>query len=72
MKRLPNRETGADHGFSGEAGDRGKPVNRGLSPITVHVFLSTDDKLVRAAKRQQKGTEVEIENPLTWRQSALQ
>lgn len=36
------------------------------------VFLSTDDKLVRAARRQQESTKVEIENPLTWLQSVVQ
>jgi predicted nucleic acid-binding protein len=35
------------------------------------VFLSTDDRLVRAAKRQQEATKVEIENPLTWLQSIV-
>jgi len=30
------------------------------------VFLSTDDKLVRAAKRQEGVLTVPIENPLTW------
>mgnify|MGYP000447366599 CR=1 FL=1 len=35
------------------------------------VFLSTDDKLIRAAKRQKKAIKggMEVENPLTWLQS---
>jgi len=36
------------------------------------VFLSTDDKLVRAAKRQQPVTKIKIENPLTWLQSVIE
>jgi len=35
------------------------------------VFLSTDDKLIRAAKRQQASIKVEIENPLAWLQGIV-
>lgn len=35
------------------------------------VFLSTDDKLVRAAKRHEAIMKVSIENPLTWLQATV-
>lgn len=35
------------------------------------VFLSTDDKLVKAAKRNSKATNIRVENPLNWLQEVI-
>ncbi len=35
------------------------------------VFLSTDDKLIKSAKRNRNKISVEIENPLIWLQKVL-
>ncbi|MDM8552266.1 type II toxin-antitoxin system VapC family toxin [Desulfobacterales bacterium HSG2] len=35
------------------------------------VFLSTDDRLVKAAKRNSEATNVRVENPLIWLQEVI-
>lgn len=35
------------------------------------VFLSTDDKLVKAAKRNSEATNIKVENPLNWLQEVI-
>lgn len=35
------------------------------------VFLSTDDRLVKAAKRNSEATNIRVENPLTWLQEVM-
>ena len=35
------------------------------------VFLSTDDKLVKAAKRNIQALDIEVENPLVWLQKVV-
>ncbi|SLM32106.1 conserved hypothetical protein [Desulfamplus magnetovallimortis] len=35
------------------------------------IFLSTDDKLIKASKRNKEAINIEVENPLTWLQKVI-
>lgn len=67
-----------------ETHDRGKAIQEELGIKTydalciacaeqgkANVFLSTDDKLVRAAKRNIQALNIEVENPLAWLQKLV-
>lgn len=35
------------------------------------VFLSTDDKLIKASNRKKKAIKIQVENPLKWLQEVI-
>ena len=37
----------------------------------VDIFLSTDDKLIKASKRNKEALKIEVENPLIWLQKGI-